>query len=144
MRNLLFLVIGLLLVAAAPANASDVVLTWVAPTTNTDGSTPAAIGGYNVYRSLTSAIVAQKAGGAAPLAGGSGSTIAKTVLTYTDKNVPPGTYYYGVTAWYCDPTPVNGCTESAVTVSVPVTIVVVKTAGKPGTITVTVNGVKVP
>lgn len=130
----------ILILASVQAKATDVVVNWTTPAANTDGSTPATFEGFNVYRSPTLPIVTGKVPG--PLAGSSTSPIGPTVLTFTDKSVPPGTYYYAVSAWHCESA---GCTESVATVSGAVTIKATpKTPGIPGTISITVNGVQAP
>jgi hypothetical protein len=101
----------LLIIAFANlAHATDVTLTWTAPTQNSDKSTPPLIGGYNIYVAATDAALT-----ALPntIAGGKALSVG-TVLTYTFKSVAPGTYFYGLTTWYCPRTSSvgNGCMES--------------------------------
>jgi opacity protein-like surface antigen len=104
------------------ANAADVTLTWTAPTANADGSVPALIGGYDVWVAPDDAALS-----ALPdtLHGGKPAASAGNVLTYTFKNVPPGTYVYAVSTWAC---PTTGCIVSArsahasTTVSAPVIV----------------------
>lgn len=128
----------LLALLSTQAQATDITLNWTAPQSNTDGTKPALFEGFNVYRSSTLPVVVGKTPG--PIAGSSLNPLGPGILTFTDKNVPPGTYYYGVTAWHCDPT---GCSESVAAVSGAVTINRVSSIpGVPGSITVTVNGVK--
>lgn len=107
-----------ILMSFAEAKATDITLTWTAPTGNTDGTTPAKFEGFNVYRSTALPVVV----GGIPLAGKSPNGIAAATLTYTDKAVPPGTYYYAVTAWHCE---AAGCTESGPATSVAVVVAVV-------------------
>jgi hypothetical protein len=92
-------------------NGSDVQLTWTAPTKNTDGTTPAKIAGYNIYRQTAPNIVTAMLGGAAPWVGKSPAQIMPTTLTYKDVGGASASWYYAVTAWYCD---APGCSESAV------------------------------
>lgn len=99
------------LTTTATIKGTDVAIAWAAPAANADGTKPAKVAGYNVYRSTSSSIVTKAAGGAAPLAGGAGNGIMVPAVTYTDKGASAGKYFYGVSAWYCDPT--VGCAESA-------------------------------
>ena len=96
---------------AVSIKGTDVVITWGAPAANTDGTKPAKVAGYNVYRSTTASITTQRAGGPAPLAGGPGHGIIVPTQTYTDVGAAGKSYFYGVSAWYCDS--VTGCAESA-------------------------------
>lgn len=122
------------------AEAADVTINWAAPLKNTDNSVPVLFEGFNLYRVSSLPIVTGKVPG--PLVGSSANPLTPTTLAYTDKNVAPGTYYYGITAWHCDAT---GCTESVPTVTNAVIIKVVpKTPTAPGSITITVNGVQSP
>lgn len=121
----------ILLLLLGTAHAADVTLTWTAPTTNTDGSAPVLIGGYNLYSAATDAALT-----ALPntIAGGKALSVGN-VLTYTYKAVPPGTYVYAVTAWYCDAT--KACAESVQSMHVSTTVsAAVVTPGVP-------SGVKV-
>lgn len=125
MKKLLSIVPLLLLSAAAWAatvaqaptsttatiKGTDVAIAWVAPAANTDGTKPAKVAGYNVYRSTSSSITTKAAGGAAPIAGGAGNGIMAPTVTWTDKGASAGKYFYGVSAWYCDSA--SGCAESA-------------------------------
>jgi len=66
---------------------TQALLTWVAPTTNTDGSTLAGITTYNIYYGTTS--------------GGPYSnkvSVAGTALTTTITNLTNGTWYFVATA----------------------------------------------
>jgi hypothetical protein len=86
------------LVFAKATQAADVTLSWLPPTANTDGSTPARVGGYNVYSAPTDAALTalpNSSHGGHPLSVGN-------VLSTTIKNLAPGTYVYAVTAWYCE------------------------------------------
>ena len=47
--NCRLLIILLVLCLAAPASAANLTFTWVAPTTNADGSTPVNLAGYRIY-----------------------------------------------------------------------------------------------
>jgi hypothetical protein len=123
----------LLLLVLPAAHATDVTLSWAAPTANTDGSTPAVIGGYNIYSAATDAALT-----ALPntIAGGKTLSVGN-VLTYTFKNVAPGNYVYAVTTWYCVTAGTN-CAESdqAAHVSTVVSPKVV-TPGIPGGVKIT-------
>jgi hypothetical protein len=85
----------LLVLLLGTAHAADVTLTWIPPIANTDGTTPALLGGYNIYSAATDAALT-----ALPntIAGGKALSVGN-VLTYTLKSVTPGTYVYAVTAW---------------------------------------------
>ena len=66
------------------SQAGDAILSWDAPTTNVDGSTPAVVTSYKVYSRM-------------------GATYATSVdvgnaLTYTLSGLPAGTWYFVVTA----------------------------------------------
>ena len=116
---------------------TDVTLTWSAPATNTDGSTPANIDGYNIYVAATDAALS-----ALPNTLHGGSTLSVgNVLTYTFKNVAPGTYVYAVTAWHWPPGGV--ATESAqsahVSAVVGAPVVTTTTPSAPGSVKVTVT-----
>jgi hypothetical protein len=138
MRTLLvFLVLALSVFAAPRARATDVTLTWTAPTANNDGTTPALVGGYNLYVATSDAqltTIPNTLHGGHPISVGN-------VLTATLKAVLPGTYVYAVTAWYC--ATATNCTESAqsahvsTTVGSPVTTT--PTPGIPGSVKVTVT-----
>lgn len=86
-------------ITQTPNGPGTAVLTWTAPTQNTDGSAYTNAGGYWVYR------------------GASSSSLAKAVqitnpatLTYTDNNVPAGqTTFWALSAYN------SGGTESALT-----------------------------
>lgn len=135
MRSILAL--SALLLLAPLAHAADVTLNWTAPTANVDGSTPAAIGGYNIYSAPTDLALT-----ALPdtIHGGKALSVGK-VLTYTIKAVLPGNYVYAVTAWYCPPT--GACTESAqsmhVSTTVAAPVVTPPKPGSPGSVTITVS-----
>lgn len=116
--------------------AADVTLKWTAPTSNTDSSTPALIGGYNIYVAGTDAALT-----ALPntlIAGGKALSVGN-VLTYTYKNVAPGTYFYAVTTWYCTPAP-QTCSESVQSAHVSTTVnAAVKIPGPPTSTQITVT-----
>ncbi len=111
--------------------ATDITLSWTAPTANTDGSTPPLIGGYNIYSAATDAALT-----ALPntLSGGKPVSVGN-VLTYTFKNASPGAYVYAVTTWYCAAQGV--CAESAQSSHVSTTVV--GPPGIPGSFKVTVT-----
>jgi hypothetical protein len=124
----------ILLLLLGTAHAADVTITWAVPTANTDGTTPALIGGYNLYSAATDAALT-----ALPntLAGGKALSVGN-VLSYTYKAVTPGAYVYAVTAWYCDANKV--CTESAQSAHVSTTVSApVVTPGVPNSVKVTVT-----
>lgn len=132
MKALISLVLALLV--TAPVYATDVTLTWVAPTANADGSTPALVGGYNIYSAATDAALT-----ALPDTqhGGKANSVGK-VLTYTYKSVAPGTYYYAITTWYCADS--TNCAESAQSAHVSVTVSPpAKVPGPPANTKVTVT-----
>ena len=70
-----------------PAAMISRTLTWSAVTTNTDG-TPAALTGYQMYRSTDNGMTFVKQTPA----------VAPNTLTWTDQNVPPGNICYEVAA----------------------------------------------
>lgn len=117
-RAVMFVVFCL---ASCAVYAADVTLTWPAPTANTDGSTPAAVAGYNVYMAGSDAALTALpntlngcksiAPGATPPATGCYAVSVGNVLTYLYKNLPPGTYFFAVTAWNCQTG--QPCTESS-------------------------------
>lgn len=119
---------------APPAQATDVTLTWTAPTTNSDGSTPALIGGYNIYAASTDAALTALPNS---LAGGKPNSVGK-VLTYTYKAAAPGTYFYALTTWYCPPTGGQAaCVESAQSAHVTTTVTApVISPGVPGKVSI--------
>lgn len=140
MKAIPLLLVTLLVMVLQVAHATDVTLTWTTPTANSDGTKPATFEGFNIYRGTALPLIIGKTPG--PIAGSSTKPLSPTTLTYTDKTVPPGTYYYAVTAWHCEAT---GCTESLPTVTGATTIkVVVPTSNSPGNVTVTVNQVAAP
>lgn len=120
---------ALLLSVAYNVNATDVPLSWTAPTANTDSTPISKIGGYNIYRASTPNIQSQAAGGKAPLAGGPGNGV--TATSYVDKNVSPGTYYYAVSAWACEPACIEGPLSTVVSVTIPVPPPTTKTPNAP-------------
>lgn len=134
-KNLVvFVVLALAAFASQRAHAADVTISWTAPTANDDGSTPAKIGGYNLYTASTDAALTAlpdtRHGGTALSVG--------NVLSYTFKNVVPGTYVYAVTAWYCATS--TDCTESAQSAHVSTTVgVPTATPSAPGSVKVTVT-----
>jgi hypothetical protein len=146
---ILLLLLPLLAHAASPTVilTPTVTLVWTPPIANTDGSTPANVQGYNVYRSTTLPVPtgapAVPISKAVPLLAGT--------LTYIDTPVPAGTYYYAVTAWGCNVPNTGNCIEgppltsgAIMVVSTPPQPATPSTPGKPGSITVTVNGVQAP
>lgn len=140
MKSCLSLLLLAFLFVTQIVHATDVIINWTPPIANVDGTTPAAFEGFNLYRATTLPLIISKTPG--PLAGSSTNPIGPGVLAYTDKNVAPGTYYYGVTAWHCE---TAGCTESVATVSGAVVVKVTpKTAAAPGAITITINGAQAP
>lgn len=130
--------------AAAPAaaGANQLSISWAAPTSNTDGSTPAAVSGYNVYVATSDAALTAmpSVGGGTPNCTTSSLNCATSVagtstLSYKTVGLPAGTYYVAVTAWYCPGT--SGCTESAQSAHVngPVTNPVI-TPNAPGSVSI--------
>lgn len=119
----------------AEAKATDITLSWTAPTSNTDGSSPAVISGYNIYVAPTDAALTAMPN---TMAGAKATVSAGNVLAYKFVNVVPGTYFYAVTVWYCDPN--HSCTESVqsghATATVKPPVIVTKTATAPGSVTV--------
>jgi hypothetical protein len=93
----------------ATVNNADVVLTWTAPTANTNGSAVASTAytfkSYFIYRSACP--IPPQLG--TPYAGQTPAP-AITGLTYTDTGAAALGDCYGATAWYCDAT---GCSQSA-------------------------------
>lgn len=75
---------GMLCVTAA----GDVVLTWTAPTQNTDGSALTNLSKYRIYKADTQA----KLPAAAPI------EVAGTLKTHTLQNLAPGTWWFAVSA----------------------------------------------
>lgn len=129
------ILIALTFSLSAQAQATDIIINWTPPSANTDGSTPASYDGFNLFRGPTLPLTLK-------IAGGSDNPITKTTLAYTDKNVPPGNYYYAISAWHCESA---GCTESIQTISGLITVkATASTPGVPGSITITINGVKLP
>lgn len=132
----LALIGAVLVLLAQVSHAADVTLTWLAPTANTDASTPPLIGGYNIYVAGTDAALT-----ALPntlMAGGKALSVGN-VLTYTYKNVAPGTYFYAVTTWYCTPAP-QTCSESVQSAHVSTTVSApVKIPGPPTSTKITVT-----
>lgn len=105
------LLLLVVLAIAAPTAHADHVLSWTKPVANKDGSTPATISGYNIWKDTTEAgLTAQKntAAGSKPWIDGSVLN-SPDVLSYRF-NLPLGTYWFAVTAWYCD---ASKCFESA-------------------------------
>ncbi len=121
-----FLLLLVLLASCPLAHATDVTLNWIPPTANADGSTPADIGGYNIYSAATDAALTATPGKALSVG---------NVLTATIKNLAPGTYVYAVTTWYC--VSVGNCTESIQSAHVSTTISP-PTPGVPGSVKITV------
>jgi hypothetical protein len=140
-------ILALLASSVVQAAPPTVTVTWTAPLTNDDGSTPANVMGYNVYRSST--LPVPVGGTVVPIS--KGTPLPATTLTYIDAVVPAGTWYYAVTAWGCKTPTTSPCVESlagtsgAITVvNTPPTPATPSTPGKPGSVTVTVNGVQAP
>jgi hypothetical protein len=109
----------LLALIAAPAFATNLTLTWVAPTTYADGTTPIPAGtaiAYNVYGANQGSTLALL------------TTTPITGLTNVRSNVNPGTICYAVTA-------IINAVESAQTS--PVCVTVPQAPGAPGGLTVT-------
>jgi hypothetical protein len=131
---LAFLVFAITALAVPPVMAADVTVSWAAPSANTDGSTPAKLGGYNLYSAPTDAALSALPNS---IAGGRPLSVGN-VLTYTYRNVIPGTYVYAVTAWYC---PASGaCTESAQSAHVSTTVSpAVPQPGPPVSVKITVT-----
>jgi hypothetical protein len=124
----------LLMLAMPVAHSADVTLTWTAPTANMDGSTPALIGGYNIYSAATDTGLTALLD---TLHGGKANSVGN-VLTYTYKNVAPGNYVYAVTTWYCPPT--GPCVESPQSAHVSTTVSPpTATPGRPGSVKITVT-----
>jgi hypothetical protein len=125
--------------------STDVMLSWSAPTENTDG-TPVAFEGFNIYRSTTPVFKNAANGGVAPIAGRAPNAIPPTQLSYVDKGLPDGTYYYAISAWHWD-TASNTGAESELTPTVSVTLTtalpIPKTAttpAVPGSLHISVTG----
>lgn len=97
----------LLCMGAAYAGTAN--LTWIAPTTRTDGSALSGAVTYKVYRGTSSAAVASAT---TPIA-----TVA-TGTTYTDASAPAGTQFYAVSA--VDAAGVESAKTNAVSVVIPV------------------------
>jgi hypothetical protein len=112
--KLFFLSLALLFCGLASAQTAPVqpVLTWSAPTTNTDGSAfvPGITSGYNIYIATSAAaLTALPNVGAGTCSIATGPTVATSTtcansvagqtLTYTTVGLPAGTWYFAVTAW---------------------------------------------
>lgn len=103
--------ISLALLFSGAAHAAHVI-TWTKPTANADGSTPATVSGYNIWKDTTDAgLTAQKntTAGSKPWVDGSVLN-SPDVLSYSLPSLPVGTYWFAVTAWHCDS---SKCFESA-------------------------------
>jgi hypothetical protein len=103
------LAVFLALALSPLAFAQTAILTWTAPTLNTDQTTDTMLCGFNVYEAPTLAALSAlplSVNGGTPAASG----ISRTTLTYTFNNLAPGTYYFAVTALNCN---APGTTESA-------------------------------
>lgn len=134
-------------VSTPVANPNQLTISWIAPTSNTDGSTPAKVTGYNLYFASTDAALTalpNVGGGTKPCPVGNTSLLCATAvqvpaLSYQTVGLPAGTYFADVTAFYC-PTGSTACTESGPsahvsgTISAPVTT---PTPNTPGSVTIT-------
>lgn len=80
-------------------------LSWIAPTANTDGSTPASIDGYNVYLDDSAA---PSLATATKIGGGPGFIIPPSQLSYVVTGLAAGNHNFAVQCWTCT----NGCGES--------------------------------
>lgn len=107
---------------AAPTvlTGTPTTLSWAAPATNADGSTPPSIGGYNVYLAASDAALSATSntvsGGSVCASAGPfiGCAISVgNVLSYQPSALPVGTYFAAITTWWC-PTSgtAAGCQES--------------------------------
>lgn len=99
----------------------SVKIAWTAPTKNTDGSA-VKISGYNIFKDATqAALVAQKNTKAGTKPWINGSVLnSPTVLSYTATDLPAGTHWFAVTAFYC---PAGAaCTESDQSASISKTL----------------------
>lgn len=102
-------------VVAPPAATGSALLSWAAPTANTDGSSPVTpLASYNIYQGPNATSLAKSANVLAP------------VTKYIASALLPGTYFFAVTA-----VGVNG-TESAESAVASDTITVVQPAKVPG------------
>lgn len=72
----------------APGNTAPVVLSWKAPTTNTDDSLLTNLGGFYVYEGTTS-----------PPTNKLPALLSPNTLTYTVTGLSPGVHYFAVTAY---------------------------------------------
>jgi len=61
-------------------------LSWIPPTTNTDGSTLTDLAGFNLYRGATASALAKV------------KSVGKAVTSYDDASLAAGTYVYAATA----------------------------------------------
>jgi hypothetical protein len=132
--------------SALAATPNQLLITWTPPASNSDGSTPALIGGYNLYIEPTAAALTalpNNTTGGTPLCAATGPFVGcaisvGNVLTYTTINLPVGVYFVTATTWYCATG--GACLESpqgpqvSGTVALPV---VTATPKPPATITVT-------
>lgn len=139
MKRLLILAMLACSVAAAQTPVpfpvgSNITLTWTAPTQNADGSTPAQVGGYNVYIASTDAALSVL-GSAAGTKPGANMVAVGNALTYTFKAVPAGNYFYAVTTWNCTAAP---CAESAQSAHVSATVLGSTKPGAPATVQISV------
>jgi hypothetical protein len=116
---LLILACSLVQAQVAP---KQLTASWLAPTTNTDGSAyvPAASAGYNVYVASTDAALTAMPNvghgttvcpAAGPSLGCATAVQGTTTLSVVSAGLVPGTYFFAVTAWTC-PTATT-CQESA-------------------------------
>lgn len=69
-------------------SSGDAVLSWIAPTQNTNGTTLTDLTKFRIYTATTAAALAS----ATPI------EVAGSVTTYTLKDLPQGTKYFAVTA----------------------------------------------
>lgn len=67
-------------------NDDAVLVSWTAPTTNTDGSQLTDLAGFNIYRGTSATTLARI------------KSVGANVLSYSDAGLGNGTYFYGVTA----------------------------------------------
>lgn len=99
-------------------------LSWTAPTSNTDGSTPATVDGYDVYQDDSAA---PSAATAKKIAGDSstGGAIPASQLSLVINGLSPGKHNFAVHAWECQTSP---CGISALTSFVTKTATAASTA----------------
>ena len=83
-----YLITIIALLFAISAYGADVQLAWDEPTTNADGTPLTDLAGYKVYRTTVQGDITGVTG-----------TDVGNVTTWTDVDVPEGTYYYTATAY---------------------------------------------